>query len=250
MLEVVQESLSETVLSLLGMPGLERRSSALEFMDDLDFQGADLIESFRFIRMVNLLGGGQRAVLNGLRTALKKWPRHRPVEILDVGCGIGDLGIAMTRWGRQHDFEIRYRGLDQSDHTLALARQHTRSFDFEFVRGDLFSSCLPEADLVVASMVLHHFNDEDVVRAIRNLGGKARHALIINDLERSPLAWLAAWFLTAPLSRLSRADALTSVEKGFTVDELATLCHRADVHGTVRQALGWRVLMVGGKRPI
>jgi len=214
-------------------------------MDDLEFKGDELIESFRFIRMVNLLGGGQRAVLNGLRQTLKGWPRGRPVEILDVGCGIGDLGIAMARWARQHGLSMRYQGLDQSEHTLELARRHTRSFGFEFLRGDLFSPDLPAADIIVASMVLHHFPDAEVVRALRNLAGKARRGLIVNDLERAHPAWLAAWVLTLPLSGRSRADALVSVEKGFTVAEMADLFRRAGIRGRVRQALGWRLLGVG-----
>lgn len=226
--------------------GLEKRSMAQEFMDDLEFQGDELVESFRFIRLVNLLGGGQRAVINGLRHALHvcELPKGKPVEVLDLGCGIGDLGIAMTTWGARRGLDIRYRGLDQSAHTLDLARRHTEGRGFEFVQGDLFSESLPEADFIVASMVLHHFSDADVIRALRQMSLKARQAVIINDLERSAIPWVLAWFLTIPFSLVSRADALLSVEKGFQAAELRSLCDQAGLRGMIRRAIGWRLLAV------
>ena len=48
-------------------------------------------------------------------------------------------------------------------------------------------------------MVLHHFEDAEIVRAVGHLRRRARRALLINDLERAPVAYAIAWLLTRPL---------------------------------------------------
>lgn len=216
-------------------------------MDDLEFRGPALEESFRFIKFINLLGGGQRTLLNGLAHALRGRSREEPVDILDVGCGLGDLGQAIVRWGRRTGRNLHYCGLERSAHILAHARKHTVDERVSFLQGDLFDENLPAADIIMASMVLHHFEDAEIVRAIGHLRRRARRALLINDLERAPVAYAIAWLLTRPLrNQASRTDALLSVRKGFTVEELRSLLARAGVGnaGQVRRAIGWRLLAI------
>lgn len=228
------------------------RDTASEFMDDPGFSGADLRESLAFIRLVNLLGGGQRAVLSGLARVLRGWPRERPVEILDVGCGLGDIGRAISRWGKARRFRLSYLGLDRSEPTLALARAWSHGADCRFLQGDLFDAGIPEADVVIASMTLHHFGKDEVCRAISHLVGKARHALVINDLERSWVSYAVCSFLTLFLeSDRSRQDALLSIRKGFTIEEMHSFLLQAGGPGFVRKALGWRLLaIVPGTAPM
>ena len=223
------------------------RSAEKECMDDLDFRGPALEESFRFIRLINLFGGGQRTLLNGLAHALRGRSREGPVRILDVGCGLGDLGQALVRWGRRTSRDLHYCGLERSAHILAHARKHTVDERVSFQQGDLFDENLPAADIILASMVLHHFEDTEIVRAIAHLRRRARQALLINDLERAPIAYAIAWLLTRPLrNQASRTDALLSVRKGFTVEELRSLLARAGVgaEAQVRRAIGWRLLAI------
>ncbi len=229
------------------MLSLRERSREPELMDAADFAGPELAESFRFIELVNRLGGGQRAVIRGVSRALVGWPRSRPVEIVDVGCGSGDLGAALHHWGTRRGLEIRYCGVDRSERTLDLARSRARrrGLPLRFVSGDLFAASLPEADLVLASMVLHHFDDDQVVAAIGHLAAKARRALIINDLERGWGAWLACLGLTLCYGGpTTRHDALLSVAKGFRVEELQAAIARAELAGAVSRVLGWRLLAV------
>ncbi|MBF0501237.1 MAG: methyltransferase domain-containing protein [Candidatus Riflebacteria bacterium] len=227
------------------MLNLGTRSVEKEFMDAHDFAGDELAESFSFIRLINRFGGGQKAVLSGLSIALKGWPAAEPVEILDVGCGIGDIGTAILRWGNARGLKLRYLGLERSENTLALARKRSDGRNIRFILGDLFDENLPKADLIIASMVLHHLDDEDVVRAIAHLAGRSRKALIINELERSWMAYALCSIMTIFLRHpASRSDALLSVRKGFTLPELRSFFNRAGVTGTARAALGWRLMAV------
>lgn len=224
---------------------LSQRSTEKEFMDDPEFQGEDLIESFRFIKLVNQFGGGRLAVINCIQKALKDVPFDKTISILDVGCGIGDMGNAIIRWGKSCGRNIHYFGLERSEHILSEAKKQTHGENITFLQGDLFSKDIPDVDLTIISMVLHHFDDREVVSAIRNLASKSRIALLINELERSIYPYLLCQFLTIGMRNSnSRYDALLSIRKGFTTKEMHDLIARAGLSGSVRRGLGWRILGV------
>lgn len=227
------------------MRSIDVRSTEKEFMDDPEFKGADLTESFRFIKITNMLGGGRLAVINCIGKALQDTPGQRDISVLDIGCGIGDMGGAIVSWGERHGRNISYTGLEKSVYILDEARKHNKNNNLRFISGDLFASDLPEADLVIISMVLHHLDEADVIRAIRNLAAKARIALIISELERSvPPYMICRLFSIAMKNSSAVHDALLSVRKGFTASEMSNLIARAGQRGIVRRGLGWRILAV------
>lgn len=214
-------------------------------MDDREFSGEALKESFRFIKFINLLGGGQRTVFSGFRQALRGRSRGTAFSVLDVGCGIGDMGRGIIRWGKAQGFDFAYTGLEPNEEILNLARNNTRGENIRFIRGNLFDNDLPEADLVVVSMVLHHLGDSEVVTAIQHLSRKSKIALIINDLERSTLSYLICSMLVFSMKDArSRYDALLSIKKGFTLEEIQIILKQCGLRGSVRRALGWRLLAV------
>ncbi|MFZ2959567.1 MAG: methyltransferase domain-containing protein [Candidatus Ozemobacteraceae bacterium] len=224
---------------------LSQRSTEKEFMDDPEFQGEDLTQSFRFIKMVNQFGGGRMAVINCLQKALKNIPRERTLSILDVGCGIGDMGNAIIRWGKACGRSIHYFGLERSEHILREAKKQRHDENITFLHGDMFGKDIPDVDLTVISMVLHHLDDLDVVTAIRHLASKSRIALLINELERSMYPYLLCHLLSLGMRNAnSRYDALLSIRKGFTTKEMHELISRAGLSGSIRRGLGWRILGV------
>ncbi len=225
------------------MRSIGSRSTEKEFMDEPDFKGEDLIESFRFIKITNMLGGGRLAAINCLKTALKDKPRDSSISVLDVGCGIGDIGRAIVNWGNLNGLKIRYTGLEKSQHILEAAKRQNQSDAISFISGDLFDENLPHADLIIISMVLHHLDEPQVIRAIRHLAAKARIALIISELERSPISYMICRLLSIFMKNSNAAhDALLSVRKGFTAAEMRSLIAETGYKGRVRRGLGWRIL--------
>ncbi len=214
-------------------------------MDDPDFKGSDLTESFRFIKITNMFAGGRLAAINCVKMALKNTPCNKDISVLDIGCGIGDMGQAIISWGKRHGRKISYTGLEKSAYILDEARHQNRDNELSFISGDLFDSNLPEADLVVISMVLHHLDEADVIAAVRHLAAKARIALIVSELERSLPPYLICRLLSIAMKNTSAAhDALLSVRKGFTSAEMSSLISRAGHRGIIRRGLGWRILGV------
>jgi ubiquinone/menaquinone biosynthesis C-methylase UbiE len=79
-------------------------------------------------------------------------------------------------------------------------------------------------DAVGCSLFLHHLEPEQIARFVREGLRVARHAFLIHDLRRHPFH-LALSYLGLPLyrSRLTRHDALASVRRAYTVEEIGRM---------------------------
>jgi ubiquinone/menaquinone biosynthesis C-methylase UbiE len=79
-------------------------------------------------------------------------------------------------------------------------------------------------DAVGCSLFLHHLEPDEIVRFAREGLRVARHAFLIHDLQRHPVH-VALSYLGMPLyrSRITRHDALASVRRAYTVEEVAQM---------------------------
>ncbi|OGN73657.1 MAG: hypothetical protein A2X25_14955 [Chloroflexi bacterium GWB2_49_20] len=98
----------------------------------------------------------------GMRTILDRLEGRE--NILDLGCGNGELARQLARTGHQGS----YTGLDFSPPLLAAARRQPDLFPVNFIRADLTSADwdtgLPAGgyDLVFAFASLHHIPSEQL----------------------------------------------------------------------------------------
>ena len=80
-----------------GLPcGVKRRLSA-EIMDDPGVDPAALAAALGYIERVNRWMGGRSALISHLRKWSVRWPKDRPVTLLDIATGSADLPIAAVR---------------------------------------------------------------------------------------------------------------------------------------------------------
>lgn len=229
---------------MLSLNYLNKRSTEKEYLDMPDMPENDMLESFRFIQFVNKWGGGYKAIRTALASVLHSWPKGKTVEVLDVGCGIGDMAKAIFEWGRDNDISFRYKGIDKSRQIIKMANTLTKTKGSKYVAGDIFDRNLPEADVVIASMVFHHFEEKEIEEALLNLYSKAKHAVIINDLVRSFALYSICYFLTRFIkNKASRNDALLSVRKGFQIEEIRVLLNKLNINGIIRKQFCGRLLV-------
>lgn len=196
--------------------------------------------SHRDIALANRLFGGVRAVELELSPFLASAGAR--ATLLDVGTGTGDIPDRLRRLAASDGIELDVFGLDGR---VELVKA-TREYPVSGVAGDALA--LPFTtrafDYVVASQVLHHFQQEDAIQLLREMHRVARRRVVIADLRRSWVAVAGLWLVSFPLGfhRVSRHDGIISIMRGFEQSELRQLVQQAvGVTPEVRKRLGWRL---------
>lgn len=214
-------------------------------MDNLDTSEKDLRECFRFMGLANKYAGGYRVTIKALDLLLKNWPKEKMVEILDVGCGNGNTAGAISKWSKTRGYNIHYMGIDNNKKILRLAEDKTIENNARYVNMDLFNPNIPPADFIISSLLFHHLDDIKIPEAIEHLFAKSRHALIINDLRRSRLAFIICFILTRFIwNKASRNDALLSIRKGFLLEEIQLFLDKLNIKGILKKRLGFKFLLI------
>lgn len=200
-------------------------------MDAADTDYETLRGCLRDLARVNVLSLGYRptlAFLDDLRRS-GKLDLRRPVEILDVGSGYGDLLRAIDRWAERHRLAARLTGVDVNPLSARAAADATplgRPIRWE--TSDLFDH-EGRADVIVSSLFAHHLDDASAVRFLRWMEGRARVGWFINDLHRHPLPyWIFGPMASAlRLHPFVRHDGPVSFARAFVPGDWQRLLGRA-----------------------
>lgn len=188
-----------------------------------------LRDDLRNLETINKYFGGRSAVVGLLRKLTKTMER---VRVVDLATGFGDHPRSMVRWGRAAGKEVRVMAVDRQWSTLQIARGATpQNYPVLYVQADV--RYLPfknqSADLVLCSLALHHFTEQDAIEILKESKRVAARAMACMDLIRSKSAYWAVWVLTQFILRapMTRHDARVSVKRAFTEHELKGLARQA-----------------------
>jgi len=231
-----------------------RRTLVHELMDDPGVDREDLAASLKYIRLVNRLAGGSAALIAHLERWSGRWPKDRPVTLLDVATGSGDIPLAARRWAKDRGFDLRITAIDLHEKTLELARAHVAGDDGVTVLRadalDLDSRFEPRSfDYAHAGMFLHHLRDGQIEVVLRSMDRVARAGLVWNDLVRSRLQHALISLMVVGQPWIVRHDARVSVRAGFTREDCEGFARRLGLPylGYHRRPLWYRFTMAGEK---
>jgi len=212
-----------------------QRSNEQEIMDGGIGSFELFDESLKQIEAVNHLTLGYRPMLSWMDRQLQS-PEPRPVTILDVGCGRGDLLRRIWSLARKKTVTVRLTGVDIDSWSAPAARQATPEYmDIDYRIGNVFDMDI-EADFIVCSHVTHHMKNDELVAFIRWLEAHARRGWFIGDLHRHPISFiLAKLFLwLAPVNSMIRNDGPVSVARAFTAKDWRQILKQAGVLAQIR----------------
>ena len=219
---------------------LPHKPELTEWLDTLTMDSPTLAGNLRDIRRLNHLLGWDRIVATDAATLLAACGAGRAPTILDVGCGSGDLPLAVGARLRRAGYDPRFVCVDLHPAILGAARRQIgATLRADYLCADGLRLPLPDraVDLVLCSATLHHFPPDDAARLLRELARVTRGALLVSDLARGWGLYLAARAITtvALRNRATRHDGVVSVLRAYTATELRRLAADARLAGaTVR----------------
>lgn len=193
--------------------------------------------------------------------------RLSTVSVLDLGCGGGDVPLDVQRRALRAGLNVNITGYDANPTVIEYARaqaakalqKHRAAHDerrrkAEFEVRDVFLDP-PEHrfDVVMCSLMLHHLDDAHAATLLEIMADTASRLVLVNDLVRSRLGYVAAKVALQLLSRsdIVHADGPHSVARAFRVDELERLVDEVGMTGAqIRTIWPFRMLLTWEPRGV
>lgn len=199
-----------------------------ELMDRQDASPKDLKAALKSLRGLNRYFGGYRIVSHFLPGWIQRGDRLR---VVDLATGSADIPRLVADHARKVGAEVEITAVDFQPSTVEMARQLSAGYpEIVCECADVLTYRAPEQfDLVICSLALHHFSDEDAVRLLRRCRELSRRFVLVADLRRGFLAAIGVFLLTTFIfrDRMTRADGRASAQRSFSVGELRGLALRA-----------------------
>jgi len=221
-------------------------------MDDPTLEVGLHQQALRGLERINALSVQLEPIWRQVRSLFHE-TGHQPIRLLDVATGAGDLTVRMAQRARREALPLTVAGCDKSKTALAHAQERARmrGVNVRFFPLDIFKDTIPEFDVVVSTLFLHHLGSDETVRFLGNLRASAKKMIVISDLRRSALGWLAAYLVSRIVSRspVIHYDAPQSVRAAYTMGEIRALCRAAGLRDAeIRPIWPFRFLLVWRRR--
>lgn len=176
-------------------------------------------------------------ILSRSKRFLKQFPPD--ITVLDVGCG---GGLSLLNLSASFP-KINFIGCDISSDAINMANNESKfhsnsKVTFKLQQQHKLNLLESSVDIILATLVCHHIEDEELNDFLQELLRISRKAVLINDLHRSIIPYLF-YKLFSPLfrNRLINYDGLISIKRGFKREEICLLLKKANID---QYTLKWR----------
>jgi SAM-dependent methyltransferase len=223
------------------LASLAERRLQPEIMDQPNLELNQHLHALAGLARINRISFSDRILWRPLAALARAQP-GRPLCVLDVATGAGDLPIRLWQRAQRAGLAMNFTGVDASNVAVERAQ---RAADLarariQFSLLDALCEPLPSGfDVITTSLFLHHLTETDAVTLLHKMGQAAGQMVLVNDLVRSRFGYVVAWFGTRVLTRspVVHVDGPRSVEAAFTIREARTLAERA---GLADAGVSWR----------
>jgi hypothetical protein len=179
-----------------------------EILDSLPPENREAVASRRDLRWINALMQNHRWLER--RVKVTRRPGWR---VLELGAGDGTLGHRLVRAGAVEPSLLTAVDLAPTPANWAK--------EARWMQQDVLTQPLPEAELVVANLFLHHFEPPALRMLGHALPESCQVLLCCEPARRSLHLWQSRLLMLLPLSRVTRHDMPVSIRAGFLGDELS-----------------------------
>lgn len=211
----------------------KNRTEQEEMMDDFSIGGDLLRDTLDKLENINRWLGGNLVTVNALKKVLKNHPKEQEITIADIGCGHGDILRDVAKFGRKNGYKFQLIGMDANPTAIEYANELSTEFpDLSFITEDIFSDEFKnrQFDVVLATLFLHHFKEEQLVSFLSDTLKQTKKAIIVNDLHRHKLAYYLFMLLSVFIkNKMIINDGLISVLRGFKRNDLVRISQKVNV---------------------
>jgi ubiquinone/menaquinone biosynthesis C-methylase UbiE len=200
----------------------------LEIMDRRQPVSVELERDLQNLRELNRWFGSYAL----LKTFLRRWIKPGDnLRIVDLATGSGDIPRLIVDHSRQIGAKVEVHALDRQPSTVKIA--NTLSVDYpeiSFFEGDILKwQPVDRYDIVLCTLVLHHFSEKDAVRVLQRCREISNKCVLVSDLRRGWLATAGVYLLTAVIFRqaMTRYDARLSAARAFSFGEMNEMAREA-----------------------
>ena len=180
------------------------------------------------LRQLNRLFGSYSLVDRFLRRWIKPNARLR---VVDLATGSGDIPRVVVDYARSVNAQITIDAVDGQPATLEIAKSLSTAYpEISFREGSILEWDSSEPyDIVLCSLVLHHFSESDALRVLQRARELSRSRVLVADLRRGFLARVGVFLLTTIVFRdpMTKYDARLSAMRAFSFRELSELARQA-----------------------
>lgn len=213
----------------------KHRTNELEIMDDFSMEGKVLRDALDKIAKINQLLGGNQLTLQGVLNLLNGIPKEKEIVIIDIGCGNGDMLRKLAEFGKKNNYFFKLVGVDANSFTISHAESLSKNYpNISYSCQDIFDEDFKKLkyDILLCTLTLHHFKDDEIVLLMQLFYKNAFIGIVINDLERSSLAYrlFQTFCYIFRLNYMSREDGLISILRGFKKEELELYSKKAKLN--------------------
>jgi len=207
-----------------------------ELMDEPDLDETAHRQALRGLQAINRASRTITPLWRAVLDAAREQP-GKPLSVLDVACGGGDVAIQLAQRARLAGLPLTVSGCDISPTAIHHARHLAESAgrtDIEFFRIDILQEVLErQFDLVMCNLFLHHLDELDAIRLLEAMAGASRRMILVDDLRRTRLGLALAWVACRVLSQspIVHTDGPRSVRAAFTPKEALSIAARAGLDG-------------------
>lgn len=212
------------------LSSLAVRNCQPELMDDPALDPREHQKALRGLARINRLSNSAGVLWPALKRFYAR-SSQRPLRVLDLATGSGDVPIALAKRAARAGMALQFSGCDFSPVAIESARRQAQSsgVSIDFFQMNVLQEELPEGyDVCTCSLFFHHLDTEQALILLQKMS-RVSQLILINDLCRGRLNYLLVWLAARLLSRsyVVHTDGPLSVRAAFTKAEFLELAEQA-----------------------
>ena len=202
--------------------------AVLEMMDRPQPVSLELERDLERLRQLNRWFGSYRIISHFVRRLIKPDAQMR---VVDLATGSGDIPRLLVDYARRIGAQVKIDAVDQQTATLEIARRLSINHpEISYHTANILEwDSAYGYDIVLCSLVLHHFSNDDGVKLLRRCRELSKRFVLMSDLRRGFLLQAGVYILTALIfrERMTRFDARLSAQRAFSFGEVRELAIQA-----------------------